>query len=440
MEIKIENLAMILKANMILDGITVIASKNDSGKSTIGKAIFSIIYTINNFKKEYRKSIEKYIDISLMKARMIFSSLEKKEELKNIEQVKKEFLEYVDKILVKEKNNEFFEPVYTKVLLENIKNIYEKDKELSNHINKNSVIDEIDRMVEILKKTSEYFTIVNKSFEKALKIEFETGISNLFLEDKHTTLQLDNLKINLENDKVISVDFLTQDLIDKYNVIYIESPLILDYINNICDNLGVYSGEENKVRNLKNNLTNVEQFNIVDTILGKEEKLEEIIKKIENIILGEFSFDKQSENYKYKKNGVNIGIKNTANGIKSFGIIEILLKNKKLNENTILIIDEPEVHLHPTWQIKYAEILSLLVKELGVKVLLNSHSPYFIQAIDVFSKKYKVDKKFYSLIDSEDKKAKILVDKTENLSYIYNELVEAYDILDEINNEILGEI
>lgn len=440
MEIKIENLAMILKANMVLDGITVIASKNDSGKSTIGKAIFSIIYTTNNFKKEYRKSIEKYIDASLRKIKMIFSSLGKKDELKNVEKVKKEFLGYVDKILTKEKNNEFFEPIHTKVLLENIKNIYEKDEELSNYINKTSIIDEIDRVVEILKKTSEYSTIVNKSFEKALKIEFETGISNLFLENKHTTLQLDNLKINLENDKVISVDFLAQDLIDKYNVIYIESPLILDYINNICDNLGVYSGEENKVKNLKNNLTNAEQFNIVDTILGKEEKLEEIIKKIENIILGEFSFDKQSENYKYKKNGVNISIKNTANGIKSFGIIEILLKNKKLNEDTILIIDEPEVHLHPTWQIKYAEILSLLVKELGVKVLLNSHSPYFIQAVDVFSKKYEVNKKFYSLIDSEDKKAKILVDKTENLSYIYNELVEAYDILDEINNEIIGEI
>jgi hypothetical protein len=28
----------------------------------------------------------------------------------------------------------------------------------------------------------------------------------------------------------------------------------------------------------------------------------------------------------------------------------------------MIVLDEPEVHLHPNWQLKYAEIITLLVK------------------------------------------------------------------------------
>jgi len=49
-----------------------------------------------------------------------------------------------------------------------------------------------------------------------------------------------------------------------------------------------------------------------------------------------------------------------------------------------LIIDEPETHLHPKWQIEYAKILVALVKK-GIPILIASHSPYIIQALKVFS-------------------------------------------------------
>ena len=67
---------------------------------------------------------------------------------------------------------------------------------------------------------------------------------------------------------------------------------------------------------------------------------------------------------------------------------QLLLQKGRLNSNNLLIIDEPEVHLHPTWQVKFAEILVLLSKELAIPVLLTSHSPYFIEALEEFTKKY----------------------------------------------------
>lgn len=56
-----------------------------------------------------------------------------------------------------------------------------------------------------------------------------------------------------------------------------------------------------------------------------------------------------------------------------------------------LIIDEPEVNLHPDWQFKLANILMLLVKKLNVSIYINTHSPLFIEAINAFSEYYDLD-------------------------------------------------
>ena len=89
-------------------------------------------------------------------------------------------------------------------------------------------------------------------------------------------------------------------------------------------------------------------------------------------------------------------------------------------------------HLHPNWQVKYAEILVILAMNLKVKILLNSHSPYFIDAIKIYSEKYRCNTRFYSMVDSNERTSKILLDKTNELSFIYKKLTEAYEILKQV--------
>ena len=72
-------------------------------------------------------------------------------------------------------------------------------------------------------------------------------------------------------------------------------------------------------------------------------------------------------------------------GIKEIGIIQLLLRNSKLKEDSFLIIDEPESSLHPEWEIKYAELMVLLAKELNIHIYLNSHSPMFIEEISLYT-------------------------------------------------------
>jgi predicted ATPase len=65
------------------------------------------------------------------------------------------------------------------------------------------------------------------------------------------------------------------------------------------------------------------------------------------------------------------------------------LQINAINENKPLLWDEPENHLHPAWQIKFAEMLVLLSKS-GIPIVVSTHSPYFIQSIRYYSQKYQL--------------------------------------------------
>ena len=100
-----------------------------------------------------------------------------------------------------------------------------------------------------------------------------------------------------------------------------------------------------------------------------------------------------------------VNLLNSATGVKSFAILQLLYKNGFLGKNTLLIIDEPEVHLHPQWIVEYARIIVLLNKEIGVKFFIGSHNPDMIGAIKYIAEKEKVDDNlnFYIAEDKEKK-------------------------------------
>ena len=132
-------------------------------------------------------------------------------------------------------------------------------------------------------------------------------------------------------------------------------------------------------------------------------------------------------------------MKNTSSGIKQIGLIQMLLNTRQLRENSFLIIDEPEVNLHPKWQIKFAEILTLLANDLNITVYINTHSPLFIEAMRTFSEQQDLlgETNFYLTYESEENEGKydIKYVPTEDLNTIYNSLGKPYETLSEISIE-----
>ena len=182
------------------------------------------------------------------------------------------------------------------------------------------------------------------------------------------------------------------------------------------------------------------------------EEFKNIMDKIEKIIKGRydqeypiFVTDKQNDAMSfiksYKKNLETYNT-STPSGIKQIGIIQLLLLNNKLKKGSYLIIDEPEVNLHPEWQFKFAEILVLLAKELDITIYLNSHSPMFIEAIDAFTEYYDISDDINYHLTEFDGVEKYNFKKIESyeLYKIYNNLGNAYDLIDQLRlKKHLGE-
>lgn len=80
------------------------------------------------------------------------------------------------------------------------------------------------------------------------------------------------------------------------------------------------------------------------------------------------------------KKGLDIDLYNASSSIKQLAPLLLYLRYRA-KENDLLIIDEPEMNLHPESQAKLLEVLGMLVNA-GVNVLLTTHSPYFMSHLN----------------------------------------------------------
>ena len=62
MRLKIENIGKVKNADVKLNGVTVIAGENSSGKSTVGKILFSVVKAVADARDDDDKKREKAID------------------------------------------------------------------------------------------------------------------------------------------------------------------------------------------------------------------------------------------------------------------------------------------------------------------------------------------------------------------------------------------
>ena len=107
-----------------------------------------------------------------------------------------------------------------------------------------------------------------------------------------------------------------------------------------------------------------------------------------------------------------------------------------LKEKDVLILDEPEIHLHPKWQMQYAQIIVLLQKFFDLSIIVTTHSADFLAAIEYYAKKHKnIDKCKFYLAKNEDN-FNTFVDVTKETEEIYKQMFIPKFHLDELNYEL----
>lgn len=422
MKLTIKNIGKISESTIELKGITVIAGENDTGKSTFGKILYSVFNSFFMIDERIKKE-----RISSIIGTIFKKNFEDAQYVKYRKEIKQFITDIVDceqdKDLLNLKINEF---------LQNYK---------SENIDIEKISLEIKNIINIKKED-----LFKNILQKQLNFEFSDQINNIFFEEQQAKIEL-----TIKN-KIMEV-FIDKNKVSRFNniqnlrteVIYIDDTFILDKLGDstyttiesiLCKGRpGKQQHSIHLLEKLDKNFKTItgivdetllgeeQDDNVVNDIL-REKRINTILEKINNICLGKLVVNKNSIKYEINP-GVSFYLKNVSTGIKTFIILKTLLQNGSLEENGTIVLDEPEIHLHPEWQLLLAEIIVIMQKELNLHVLINSHSPYFIWAIEVDSKKYKIqDKCRYYLTENMGKENKsfIVKDKTDNIKEIYDKL------------------
>lgn len=107
-------------------------------------------------------------------------------------------------------------------------------------------------------------------------------------------------------------------------------------------------------------------------------------KKLKEFLKGSVEFSDKRGWY-FKKGNSQFDINITAEGVKKIAILDRLIGNKMINSGTVLIIDEPEAHLHPSAIIFLMDMLKKLCRQ-GVQVILSTHSYFVIKKLSLLAK------------------------------------------------------
>ena len=416
MKLSLKNIGKIETASVEINGITVIAGENNTGKSTVGRALFAVFNSFYNIQKQIEservQNIENLID---MMYRNVTNRYTRRFDSGEIAQ------KIVAQIYLYKDDTEAVKDII-------VKNILQYDENFEKHIDDNSIDEYIVRIKDGLNVAD--LDIFKSVLEKKLDAEFAGEVNNIFT-DKTGEIVLSikdtNIIVTIEDNAVKSVvgkiDLHTQ-------TVYIDDPFVIDEVrytygidNSSLDHRGYLREKLNKENNA----------NLIDEIIASN-KLDNIYRKISTVISGDIVKNKRSGlGYQRKNTDKVLDVKNLSTGFKTFAILKTLLMNSTIEYNGKIILDEPEIHLHPEWQLLFAELIVLIQKEFGVHILLNTHSPYFLNAIELYAVKYGInDRCKYYLASSQDDISTI-GDVTNNIELIYSKLARP---LQELENEI----
>lgn len=415
MKIELNNIGPFVEASVDIDGITVVAGENGTGKSTIGKTLYAMFNAFYLYKKHIKN--KRVDNLELLIDNYVLSSFSNSYEYNYEEEKTQQFLEHIVEHLNEYLNDE-------SKLKNDLRDYYkvgDTDEE--------DMIDEISKdIVESLKLSDDIIleSIVDEAFEGEFYYEISNKLSKdasaaeLFIKDK-------SIRVNFSGNFVSEIPEhfeLTK------KIVYIDDPYVLDDLNDYAHFIPFRIQKNENHRNAllsklkRGNQDSIEKIKI-------KNKLSSIFEKLDGIKVGEMFLDKTVFKYNDPSMDVDFDVRNIATGLKSFVILKTLLENGSIEQNGIIIFDEPETHLHPKWQLVLAELIVLIQKEFNMHILINTHSPYFMRAIEVYSDKHETAKTTKYYLAKHENGISCIEDVTDSKEKIYGLLAEPLDRLSE---------
>ena len=418
MKLRLKNFAKIKEAEIHFDGLTVIAGDNNTGKSTIGKVLFTLFHSLRNMPQQVLEERKEVI-------RNFFSVLFRRE----VEQYR--FLRYVETgrwSALFHGLDEIDNPVQSwyEILLRNIKE--ELQLELSEE-NKQELRDVIENA----------WTPSDDEIEKSL---VGNGFSDMFAGQINSVHDDDEARVSIYVQGKSKDIFFWLNECENYksdielleDAMYVDDPFLIDQCFQVS--LSEFGIDNNPSR--EGLLRYLETDGRPGVIEGLEikRKLAEILSLFQQIVPGNIVRQRRRFALELDDQDGVLNVENWSAGIKSFAILKRLLENGTLHQKGVLILDEPEIHLHPEWQMRYAEVLVLLQREFDLTILLTTHSPFFLDAIELYACKHEIGEKAHYYLSENDGKQVMFRDVSNEIDKIYEKMSNPVQALENLRAEL----
>ncbi|WP_421527686.1 AAA family ATPase [Morganella morganii] len=392
MRVEIKNVGSISNFDVDISGLTVVSGENDSGKTALSKVIYSLGQSSSFYKFKRKllirnriKNIYDKMFMTLNKYMHAEFPTEEEEDLNGALSALMEFL-YTARRMTSSDDLEF-DPIY----------VVENAEYILNHfyIEDEAVKREFTHMVIMLKKIAMDNVRFADHFLSSLKEEFSSDLVKknsisdfseitITINEKCSYVKFDNKKI-IETEGDFDIPFIDSTFVDGPSVFLLEKVLgRTDYVMRSK----VRSSVPHHVIDLCSKIDGTR--NTLSSISESDDSCWNMNDFYDGII----SFEPEKEDFHLKKDGYVFSGNNVSSGVKALSVMDILNRGGYLNKESLIILDEPETNLHPKWQKKYAEAIVKLSKK-GVRVLVNTHSPYMLESLKAYSIFFKVQAKFY---------------------------------------------
>jgi predicted ATP-dependent endonuclease of OLD family len=418
MRFQIENIAKVRSAKVKLNGLTVIAGENGSGKSTVGKMLFSVIQVLkstqsNNVQKQHNL-LQKHI-VKLY-TRLNNRSLRMSSHWENMPRIYQLRSQLLEGTLSVEQLKKMIE-----TLLADIPNLSPRTKA--------NIETDIKNIALCINNSNNRAAVQAASIQDMIESEFMNKVCSVGQKNAEVALEVSDddsevyIRFSISSDKVRRVETNGEEFLE--DATYVESPLYLHMLESLNNSIQYVEAESRPyIRGMLP--THIKDF-VEKMIFARSsssllENYSTILQGIEKRIDGVFHFDKDTNKLYYRSKGNEYSPINTASGTKTFGVLQLLLQSNAIGPNRILLWDEPENHLHPEWQVAFADVILQLVEQ-GIPIVISTHSPYFIQAVRYFASKYGVENSVdYYFAEAEENGLSTLQEVTNDLNKVFTKL------------------
>lgn len=360
LKIKFKNLGPLKKGEVTIRNMTIFCGKNNTGKTYVNYLIYSILETL----KDYRTNLNL-----------------------NIDQLFKEGVQEIDVVSLFDNNFDRIIKEIANEVKENLYKVFNSKKDFFEELELEIELDKEQKREKLIKLKFDRNVTIGENKVKISnlnKVEGSDKITLIYFKEKTEKKILEeSLRRYIENFLQIC---LIQEVNQKYmlpternglNIFYNE---LLRKRANIVENMDFSVEGKEEIENVNNYPKPVKDYLRILTELDRYDKNEgngifvNIAKEMEKeIIRGKYKIDNNRIFYQ-TENEKELDLYIASSTVKTiFGIIfylRHLIKNKDY-----LIIDEPELNLHPENQVKIAKLLARLVNS-GIKVIISTHSDY----------------------------------------------------------------